>query len=88
MNSAGGFLISSLLMIALLALAIGWLISPFIVLSKFNELLKIERDVLAQLRAMRRYYEPELPPPLLPDIQKPAPSGHRSQLPRQETLRS
>jgi hypothetical protein len=87
MNDAIGFF-GVIVALALMALAIAWLVFPVIMLSKFNELLKIEHDVLAQLRAMRRYYEPEpepLPPPLLPD---PAPSGNRSKLPRQETLRS
>jgi len=79
MNNGFG-IFGGLIGLGLLALAIMWLVLPVIVLSKFNELLKIQREMLKLHREMQnRSFEPldeskpvwSEAPPTLPKLPKP-----------------
>lgn len=52
--------------LASLIVAVVWVIFPFIVIGKFNELMKIERDLLAEIQLLRQ--SPQIKPPPIPPI--------------------
>ncbi len=59
--------------LAVLIISIVWLVFPFIVISKFNTLLRLSREILAELR--KPLLSPATPPipPALPQPRKPDP---------------
>lgn len=76
-TAAGAGLFGAFLALVLVVVSIAWLIFPFIVISKFNDLLKETRSLHttiaaseSHLRAMRKYYEQPVPPelPKLPEF--------------------
>jgi hypothetical protein len=64
--------------LAALVLGIFWLIFPFIVISKFNELIKVEKEIIRYLHAMWTDKK-QAPPPLSKEPQPTAATTTKSE---------
>lgn len=76
MSEATGFF-GVIIGLVVLTIIVYWVIFPIILMSKFNELLKVVRELLKEtkdastdLRAMRKYYEPESKPTASPEPER------------------